>query len=185
MKPKDKVIIEAAERLFTRHGSKRVTIEEICREAGLSKPTFYKVFKNKVDLVSTIRDRYVDEGFARFDEISALEIPFPEKIDLMTEWKVRHAARIGAPFIRELVSIDDATKGFKRRYLANIREAQERGEVRGDIEPELLWLVVEKLGDLVKDGSWKRVCKDLGDTQRQLRTLLWYGLLTREQGGQR
>ena len=48
---------------------------------------------------------------------------------------------------------------------------------------DLLWLVVERLGDLVKDGSWKRVCEDLGDYQRQLRTLLWYGLLSREEVG--
>lgn len=183
MKPKNELIIETAERLFARYGAKRVTVEELCREAGVSKPTFYKHFKNKVALVCTIRDRYVDEGFARFEEISSLEIPFPDKIDLMTEWKVKHAGRIAAPFIRELVSIDDATERFKRGYLGNVRKAQKRGEVRGDIDPELLWLVIEKLGELVKDGSWKGACKDMGDYQRQLRTLLWYGLLSREGAG--
>ena len=184
MTTKRELIVQTGERLFTRHGAKRVTIEELCREAGVSKPTFYKHFRNKVALVRFIRDRYVELGFARFEEISALEIPFPEKIDLMTRWKVEHASRIGAPFIRELVSIDDAVGRFKRGYLGNVRKAQQRGEVRDDIDPELLWLVVEKLGDLVRDGSWKSVCPDLGDYQRQLRTLIWYGLLTREEGGE-
>ncbi len=181
MVSKKELIIETAERLFMRHGSKRVTVEELCRESGVSKPTFYKHFRNKVALVRTIRDRYVDEGFARFEEINALDIPFPEKIDLMTRWKVEHAGRIGAPFIRELVSIEDAVGRFKRGYLGNVSQAQRKGEVRKDIDPEFLWMVVEKLGELVKDGSWRGVCSDLGDYQRQIRTLIWYGLLSREE----
>ena len=116
----------------------------------------------------------------QFYEFSAVDVPFADKIDLMTEWKVELASRIGAPFIRELVSIEDAVGRFKRGYLGNVRKAQRRGEVRTDIDPELLWMIVEKLGELVEDGSYKRVGADLGDWQRQLRTLLWYGLLSRE-----
>ena len=33
--------------LFWKYGTKRVTVEEICREAGVSKMTYYKFFKNK------------------------------------------------------------------------------------------------------------------------------------------
>jgi len=51
-----------------------------------------------------------------------------------------------------------------------------------DNDPEFLWLVVEKLGELVKDGTWQKVCSDLGRYQRQLRTLLFYGLLARKGG---
>jgi AcrR family transcriptional regulator len=40
-------ITETAIRLFSQFGTKRVTIEEICRTAGVSKVTFYKHFKNK------------------------------------------------------------------------------------------------------------------------------------------
>lgn len=84
---KRKQILRLAERLFSRYGSKRVTIEEICKQAGVSKPTFYKHFKNKFDLVRTLHDDLVDRGFARFDEICAMQIPFPAKIDLMGQWK--------------------------------------------------------------------------------------------------
>ena len=173
-------IIQTAERLFARFGSKRVTVEEICREADVSKMTFYKYFPNKVALVQTIRDTCEDEGFRKFDEINALDIPFPEKIDLMTQWKVEFGQRINTDFIRELISTDDTMERFKRRYLGNISKAQQRGEIRPDIDPEFLWLAVEKLGELFKDGSWKRVFSDPSQYQQQLRTLIWYGLLTRE-----
>lgn len=177
------MIVRTAKRLFSRHGSKRVTIEELSREAGVSKVTFYKHFENKVDLVTTIRDEWMDEGFRKFDEINALDISFPEKIDLMTEWKVKVARRVNADFILELVSSDDTKERFKRGYLGNIKAAQQKGEIRADIDPELYWMVIEKLGELVKDGSWKRVCPDAGQYQKQLRTLLFYGLLVRKEGG--
>jgi AcrR family transcriptional regulator len=41
-------ILAAGRDLFWKHGFKRVTIEEVCREAGASKMTFYKFFENKI-----------------------------------------------------------------------------------------------------------------------------------------
>jgi len=174
-------IVPTAESLFSRFGAKRVTVEEVCREAGVSKMTFYKYFPNKVELVRSIRDEWVEEGFKKFDEIKSMDLPFPEKINLMTRWKVEFTSRVNAEFIRELVSTDDVIAQVKRRYLNNITDAQKKGEIRSDIDPEFLWLVVEKLGELVKEESWKSVFSELSQYQRQLRTLLWYGLLTRKE----
>jgi AcrR family transcriptional regulator len=44
-------ILIAAKELFWKHGFKRVSIEEVCREANVSKMTFYKHFKNKIELI--------------------------------------------------------------------------------------------------------------------------------------
>jgi AcrR family transcriptional regulator len=174
-------IVSTAEDLFSRFGAKRVTVDEVCREAGVSKMTFYKHFPNKVELVRSIRDNWVEECFKKFDEINTMDLPFMEKINLMTRWKLEFATRVNAEFIRELVSTDDAMEQFKRRYLGNIKKAQEKGEVRSDIDLEFLWLVMEKLGELVMNGSWKSVCSELSQYQQQLRTLLWFGLLTRKE----
>jgi AcrR family transcriptional regulator len=175
-------IIRTAESLFSRFGAKRVTVEEICQEAGVSKMTFYKYFSNKVELVLSIRDEWVEEGFRKFDEINAKNIPFPEKINLMTQWKVEFASRVNAEFIRDLASTDDIIEQVKRRYLNNITDAQKEGEIRSDINPEFLWLVVEKINELVKEETWKSVFSELSQYHQQLRTLLWYGLLTRKEG---
>ena len=174
-------IISTAERLFFRFGAKRVTVEEICKQAGVSKMTFYKYFPNKMELVRSIRDEWVEEGFRKFDEINAMDIPFPKKINLMTQWKVELANRINAEFIRECVSIGDVEERFKRCYLGNIRNAQEKGEIRPDIDPEFLWMVIEKLGELFKEGTWKNVFREFSEYQEQLRTLLFFGLLIRKE----
>jgi len=179
---KKKQIIQTAESLFIRHGSKRVTVAEICQRAHVSKMTFYKHFANKVDLVRHIRNLYVEEGFRKFDEINALDLPFARKVDLMTRWKVEFGKRIHAKFIQEMVSIDKVVANVKRRFLNNLVDARNNGEIRDDIDPEFLWMVTEKLSELVKEGTWKKVFSDFDDYQYQIRTLLFYGLLSRKDG---
>ena len=180
---KKEQIVKTAETLFNRYGSKRVTVEEICRQAHVSKMTFYKHFRNKEALVRHIRDTYVEEGFRAFDEIKVLDIPFAEKIDRMTHWKVEFGARINAEFIREMVSVDHVVAGVKRRFLDNLKDARSKGEIRDDIDPEFLWLVTEKLSELVKEGTWKEVFSDFSQYQYQARTLIFYGLLSRTKEG--
>lgn len=172
-------IVHTAKRLFSRYGSKRVTVEEICREAGASKMTFYKYFPNKVELVRCIRDEWVTDGFRKFDEINAMDISFPEKINLMTRWKVAFTSRINAKFILELVSIDDVMDKARRRFLDNIVDAQRNGDIRSDINPEFLMLVVDKIYELVKEDHWKSIFSDFSQFQEQVRTLIFFGLLTR------
>jgi AcrR family transcriptional regulator len=40
-------ILDSARSLFWKHGIRRITIEEICEKAGVSKMTCYKYFSNK------------------------------------------------------------------------------------------------------------------------------------------
>ena len=174
-------ILRTGERLFSRFGAKRVSVEELCREAGVSKMTFYKYFPNKAELVRTIRDNWIDLGFRKFDSINAMDIPFPEKIDRMTRWEVEFSSRINTEFIREVLSTEDVEKRFKKGYLGNITGAQAKGEIRGDIDPEFLWLVQRKLGELFRDERWKEVPMAFDRFQEQLRTLLYFGLLTRKE----
>jgi len=75
----------------------------------------------------------------------------------MTRWKVEFGARINAEFIREMVSIDDVVANVKRRFLNNLVDARNNGEIRDDIDPEFLWLVTDKLSELVEEGAWKEV----------------------------
>jgi len=45
--PKREQILTTGKELFWKFGFKRVTIEEICKEAGVSKMTYYKFFTTK------------------------------------------------------------------------------------------------------------------------------------------
>ncbi|MBN1979987.1 MAG: TetR/AcrR family transcriptional regulator [Chitinivibrionales bacterium] len=172
-------IIDTAHALFLRFGARRVPIEEICHEADVSKTTFYKYFSDKHALVAAIHDQITAEAFAKYDEINALDIPFVEKIDCMGKWKAEYMGRISADYFTELIDIEHSKEEFKRRYLDNIRAAQKSGDIRHDINPEILWLAVEKLGELFAGEEWRKHLSDLGQLQMQIRTLVWKGLLVR------
>jgi AcrR family transcriptional regulator len=173
-------LLATAETMFSRFGARRVTVEELCRQAGTSKMTFYRHFRNKKDLVRQLHDELVESGFAKFDEINARDIPFPEKVVLMGQWKQEYMSRLSLGFYRELIDVEHSTAEYKRRYLQNIEAGQRAGDVRDDVNPEFLWQLLEKVGELFAEGTWQKSCKDLGDAQRQLRTIVWYGLLVRK-----
>lgn len=176
---KRSALLASAEELLTRFGARKVTVEEICRAAGVSKMTFYKHFRDKADLVRCLHDALMNRSFEVFDEINEREIPFSEKIELMGRWKREFMTRLDAGFFRELLDIEHSLEEHKRRYVRNIARGQETGDVRLDVDPEFLWLVLETLGWMFKRDEWRTVCPDLGEAQRQLRVILWQGLLVR------
>jgi AcrR family transcriptional regulator len=62
-------IYSTAKSMFIRYGFKRVSIEEICREASVSKMTFYKFFSNKFDLLKFILEKMTADSLAAYREI--------------------------------------------------------------------------------------------------------------------
>jgi AcrR family transcriptional regulator len=174
---KEIIIVDAARELFFKHGVKRVTVEEICRKAKVSKVTFYKYYNNKQDIAKYIGDELIKLGFDRFDEINGLDLSFPEKIDLMTEWRMEFFSQVSIEFIEEIIDLESVYAEMKQRYLENIKAAQEKGEIRKGVSVELIWLVTEKLNELVKEGSWKSIFSEYSQFQQQLRRIYFYGLL--------
>jgi AcrR family transcriptional regulator len=177
-KKKDK-IKDGAKTLFFKFGIKRISIDEICTAAGISKVTFYKYYRNKLELAIELRDELMVQGFAAFDEISALDIPFLEKIDRMTQWQMEFFTQMNNEFIREIASIEDIEEEYKKRFLANIQAAQDKGEVRRDINLELLYLVTRKLNELTREGAWRDIFAEYGQYVEQVRKIIFFGLLTR------
>ena len=170
-------LIETAQELFFKHGVQRITIEEICKKANVSKVTFYKYFSNKDELVKYIRNELMNQGFSKYDEINEIDISFPEKVERITQWRIDFFSNIKSEFIEDILSVEDTIEEMKIRYLKHIEVAQKKGEVRKDLSPELIWLVTEKLNEIVKDGSWKEIFSDYSTFQKQLRKMYFYGLL--------
>jgi hypothetical protein len=80
-------------------------------------------------------------------------------------------------FIEDALVFEDVQQEVEKRYLRNIVDAQEKGEIRPDLSPELILLVTEKLNEIVKDGSWKAIFTDFNEFQKQIRMMYYYGLL--------
>ncbi|MGR4864160.1 TetR/AcrR family transcriptional regulator [Caulobacter sp. LARHSG274] len=68
-------IFETARELFYREGIRAVGVDEIVTKAGVTKPSLYRSFKSKDELVAAVL-REVEAGF--WDRFEAAEAAFPD-----------------------------------------------------------------------------------------------------------
>ncbi len=177
-------IVETAIELFTKHGIRRITIEEICGTAGASKMTFYKYFDNKIDLLRHIWERWFDEGYRVLDEIDAMEIPFPKKMRRLIEYKMEFASRVSPEFLGEVVNASPDLAGFIgemkaeniRRFMGFVERAQARGDMRS-MRPEFFLAIMNKLMDVVSEENLARTYTDRLDLLQDVLNVLFFGIL--------
>ncbi|MCB2200710.1 TetR/AcrR family transcriptional regulator [bacterium] len=74
---------EAAEPLFERFGFKKTTVEEICRDAGASKRTFYELFNDKGDLAQNLMLHVGFDMFRQFNAKVKVGMSSLDKLDLI------------------------------------------------------------------------------------------------------
>jgi AcrR family transcriptional regulator len=180
-------IIKTALDLFQRFGIKRITVEEICQTASVSKMTFYKYFKNKNELVRFIWEKGFEQAFEQFDEISNMDTPFEKKLQLMLKLKDESTAKISHQFALDYFYASPDLKDFFEnlardnitRFLDFIKEAQDRGEVRRDLRPEFLLAVINNIKLLVKDDTLINSYPSYHDFVMEVNTFIFYGILPR------
>src|SRR5690554_2965809 len=95
-------ILKTAKTLFWKHGFRRVTIEEICKEADVSKMTFYKFFSNKTDLAKTILDNLIQSSRIKFKAIVESKKLFSKKLEDLFLLKVEGMNNISMEFINDV-----------------------------------------------------------------------------------
>ena len=162
-------ILRTAEDLFSRYGIKKVSVEEICRKAGASKMTFYKYFPNKSDLFRQIWNLWIEEGYDYLDEVNERDIPFPEKIRLILEYKLDFAARLNPDLIEEMLHIDLDLHAFTARLMAWLLEAQARGDIRPEVRPEFMLASFDRVYyTLAQDGDLRGLYPDIAEFTKEI-----------------
>jgi AcrR family transcriptional regulator len=174
-------IKETGKKLFFKYGIKRVSVNEICEESNISKVTFYKYYKNKMHLALELRDELMKKGFSIFDKINTLDISFTEKINKMTEWQADFYSQMNNEFIKEIVNLKELEEEYKKRFIKNLKSGQDKGEIRPELNLELVYLISKKLQELSKEGIWKEVFSDYSEYIKQIRTILFFGMLSRNE----
>jgi len=187
--PKYQKLIRTSEELFMRYGIKRVTVEEICQTAKVSKMTFYKYFKNKNDLAKRLIVTLLDEGQAAFDEIMSQDINFAEKISQFIQLKLDYGKRISKEFYRDLLGytpeihqfmIERSQKGMQQ--MMNIfREAQKKGEIREDLNLEFLSFMLDHVLELSEDPRLLSIFPNMYELTRDWVNLFFYGIMGRDE----
>ena len=145
-------ILDAARVSLLRMGASRLTMADVARASSFSRPTVYKYFPDRRTLMRAV----MEEGKAACDRdvMAAMS-----KVDTLPEqliaavrvyWAWQTSARRTGFMTDEdfalvrgdVLSIEGALSGLEQILESAVREAQERKEIRSDVDAEVasLWL---------------------------------------------
>jgi AcrR family transcriptional regulator len=183
---KYKDILTTAKELFWKHGFKRVSVEEICQKAQVSKMTFYKYIPNKIELARTIYDKVLKETELRFKKIMNGDSPPDEKIRQIMLMKFEGTTNISPEFMEDFYAgKEPELKTFVERRTQqawdmlnqDIRKAQKAGIFRKDFKPELLNKIQYKLVSLLEDESVTGMFDSPQELLMELVNIIIYGII--------
>jgi len=156
-------ILRRAEEIFLKYGIRSVSMDDICRELGVSKKTLYQYVPNKKELIKVVLDYSIQEKLVK---IFKLESKKANAIDFLLETSKminKHHKEFNPSAIFDLEKYyPDLYKDFlqKRRVIIlkwvknNIHAGKKEGLYRDDLDIDLVALLyVQKLEDLTTSES--------------------------------
>ena len=158
--PKYRALMEAGRKLFWKYGFRRVTVDEICKEAEVSKMTFYRCFKNKTEIARTIFNEVIKKGIEKFNEIINADTEPSEKLKQILIMKMEGTNEISRDFLMDFYNssdpglktfVEEVNRSSWEKIIAGFRYAQEMGWFRKDFKPEFLYYISQKLIPMCTD----------------------------------
>jgi AcrR family transcriptional regulator len=168
-------IVGAARAHFFNHGFRRVTMDDLARELGISKKTLYAYFPGKFDLLEAVLADKLKGVESTLKEVTwAHPDNFPATLRKLLAGTQRELDEIKPPFVRDMrQKAPDVFKTIERRRAALIQrymgkffvDGQRLGMVRKDIPANLIIEILlamvqaimnpqkmEELGMMPKEG---------------------------------
>lgn len=140
-------ILSSGKELFWKHGIKRVSVEEICSQAKVSKMTFYKFFKNKKALVIAILENTVGVALEDYKELINQDCSFTDKIAQILKMKLEGSKDISQEFILDIYQnqsmgllpyMEELGKKSLALTMAFLLDSQKKGHIRQDIKVDFI-----------------------------------------------
>lgn len=179
-------IMATARTLFWKHGLRRVSVEEICQEAGVSKMTFYKYFPNKTELAKEIMDHMFRESMDKFAELMHSDLPFEEKMRRQIQMKLEGTTDISEEFVKDIYGdpqselnafwkqkADEVIGGVVEQY----RQAQEKGWIRQDLKIDFILYMINKTFEFVNDDTLISHYENMQELILEINRFFLYGIL--------
>ena len=184
-------ILDAARSLFQRtHDVKRVSLEAIAQEAGVSPTTIYNQFGTREALVAEVAKALLHEILEMARSFIHSDLPFPQKLTEIVAGKLDIASQVSSEILTKLVSQDKTMTAFvEEAYRTEIkplwREMLAEGKRQGYIDPTLDDEALLTYLDVLRAGLSSRPELISGFPQNtavteQLTRLIFYGFLKKE-----
>jgi AcrR family transcriptional regulator len=108
-------ILDAAERLLARYGYRKMTVDDLAREAGIGKGTTYLHFPSKQEIVLCSIDRIVDRLLGHLRELARSDAAPDQKVRQMLVTRVLFRFDSVKGYSEGL---DDVLRALRPAYLA-------------------------------------------------------------------
>lgn len=186
---KYQLIIKTSRDLFMRYGIKRITVEEICETADVSKMTFYKHFKNKLDLALFILNREVEEGINRYNRIMDQDVPYSEKAKEIIRMKLESSEDVSQEMLKDLMSssvpevaelMSKISRENFKLFLDDMIAAQKKGEIRQDINPHFIIYMLGLMQCMASDEKVSSMYESTRALTSEIINFFFYGILSRK-----
>ena len=155
-------ILSAAQTCFARSGFHQTSMQEICSQAGMSPGNLYRYFRSKEDIIAGIAERDRAETAQNFAAVSAEN--FFDGLAALAQQHLVERSLEEVALCAEIMAesrrnpavariYQDWEADVRARFIALLRDAAERGEVRREIDLEGTVTVLFALADGL---SWRR-----------------------------
>ena len=175
-----------ATELFWKHGFKKVSIDEICKKANVSRKTFYTFFENKLALVIHLMKKMTDEAFLESRKIIEGEGTFAEKVEKSLNLKLERNKNMSIEFVADFYNPDSTDildcfnliiKDSMSMLTEFLRKAQSTGEMNPDLNLNyVLWLMQKQI-EFCSSPELMSMFPDVDTMTKQLTQSLIYGIL--------
>lgn len=179
-------IVSAAWKLFYEYGYEDTTVDEIIRESGTSKGSFYHYFKTKDELMGTLAYLFDEKYTEIWPDVLKVDSAF-EKLIFMNERLFGMIEdSIAIDLVARLYSSQLVTKGekqfidYSRVYYKLLRTVVSDGQRSGEIRSDLSCNEIVKMYALIERGLLYDWCICGGNyplkdySTKSLRNLLSY-----------
>jgi AcrR family transcriptional regulator len=182
-------ILKTAHDLFWKYGFRRVSIEEICREAKASKMTFYRFFPNKLELAKNVFDNVLDESLLKFRKIMEDDSNPSEKMKRMLLMKFEETENISKEFLQDFYNnpelglvtyIEEKSAAIWAEIISDFKRAQNDGWIRKDFKVEFLFYLIQKSTDIITDENLLKLYNSPQEVIMELTSLLVRGITPNE-----
>ena len=190
---KYEAIVHAAKSLFWKHGIRRVTMEEICEVAGVSKMTCYKYFSNKTAIARYLIEDMFESGIKAYKEIYHSDISYEEKVKKLLDLKMSNTHEMSQELLDDIYkyqdeelyeTIETIKKRMIRIYLDDIREAQKIVAIRNDIKAEFMLYFLNNLTEMLTDKRLVGIYPNPEQMIAEVMNFFFYGIMPRKNGKQ-
>ena len=155
-------ILVAAQSCFARSGFHQTSMQEICAEAGMSPGNLYRYFRSKEDIIAGIAERDRAEAARQFAAVG--EGNFFDGLATLAHHHLVERSLEEVALCAEIMAesrrnpavariYQDMEADVRTRFVALLRSAAERGEIRRDLD---LDGAVTALFALADGLSWRR-----------------------------